>query len=137
MANKLVSRPSRKKSPEAPPALKTAAPSLDITIDYPKEEELIVSGHYAVRISAMPEAQVELSINDAEWAGCRTALGFLLVRLVARRIGRNCSQGARAQRQRPMENIGQAFLPHRQFEESVTPPGANSCSATSLWFCRK
>jgi hypothetical protein len=75
MANKLVSRPARKKNAEAPVTAKTTAPSLDILIDYPKEEELVLAGHYAVRITASPEAQVELSINNGEWSGCRTSLG--------------------------------------------------------------
>ncbi len=48
----------------------------DIHIDFPREEELIIPGHYAIRISGVPEAQVEISINDGEWVGCRTAVGY-------------------------------------------------------------
>jgi hypothetical protein len=80
MANKLVSRSPRKKVIETVSTPKTikpvAAPSLDIVIDYPKEEELVLSGHYAIRVSGSPDAQVELSINNGEWFGCRTSLGF-------------------------------------------------------------
>src|SRR5438105_1523899 len=49
---------------------------LDVTIDYPKEEELINPGHYAVRISTVPEAQVELSLNGGDWKGCRSGSGY-------------------------------------------------------------
>jgi|SRR5581483_6806731 len=79
MANKLVSRPPRKKAGEAivPAAVKpAAAPSLEIIIDYPKEEELVLSGDYAVRLSGTSEAQVELSVNGGEWLGCRRSVGF-------------------------------------------------------------
>jgi hypothetical protein len=76
MSNKLVSRPPRKKIADLAPVIKIAAPALDVAIDYPKEEELVLSGHYAVRISATPEAQVEISFNDGEWNGCRTSLGY-------------------------------------------------------------
>ncbi len=76
MANKLVTRPARKKIDQAAPVLKPAASGLEISIDYPKEEELVLLGHYAVRLAGTLDAQVELSINDGEWNGCRNALGF-------------------------------------------------------------
>jgi hypothetical protein len=75
MANKLVSRPARKKNIDVVPAKNEPSP-LDITIDYPKEEELVLDGHYAVRIAATPNSQVEISINNGEWSGCRSALDF-------------------------------------------------------------
>ncbi|MCG3205593.1 MAG: hypothetical protein KCHDKBKB_02315 [Elusimicrobia bacterium] len=50
--------------------------ALSIAIDYPREEELIIPGHYAIRLSATPNSQVEISINSGEWQGCRTALGY-------------------------------------------------------------
>lgn len=54
----------------------TTPSATDIRIDYPREEELVIPGHYAIRITALPDAQVEISINDGEWMGCRTALGY-------------------------------------------------------------
>ncbi len=50
--------------------------SATIAIDYPREEELVIPGHYAVRISAHPQAQVEISINEGDWLGCRHAVGY-------------------------------------------------------------
>lgn len=76
MANKLVSRPARKKSVESSTTLKPDSSPVEIAIDYPLEEELVLSGHYAIRINATPESQVEVSINDEGWLGCRTALGY-------------------------------------------------------------
>ena len=76
MTNKLVSRPGRKKNNAEVLVLKPSVPTLEINFDYPKQEELVLTGHYAVRIIGTLEAQVELSINNGEWNGCRTALGF-------------------------------------------------------------
>ena len=76
MAAKFASKLSKvkKESPEIP--VKKTNTQIDVVIDYPKEEELVAPGHYAIRISGLPEAQVEISINESEWQGCRTALGF-------------------------------------------------------------
>jgi hypothetical protein len=69
MAGKVISRPAKKQVP-------AEIPAADIHIDYPREEELIIPGHYAVRLSGLPDAQVEISINEGEWQGCRTAVGY-------------------------------------------------------------
>jgi hypothetical protein len=46
------------------------------TIDYPGEGELVREGIYAVRISAEPEMEVEISINNGEWRPCRESIGY-------------------------------------------------------------
>lgn len=57
-------------------AKKEPAAVADIQIDYPREEELVIPGHYAIRITAAPQAQVEISLNGGEWLGCRNAVGY-------------------------------------------------------------
>jgi len=47
-----------------------------IVIDYPREGELIVPTHYAVRIGASSNGYVELSVNGGDWVACRNAEGF-------------------------------------------------------------
>ena len=54
---------------------KAASPALNLTIDYPAEEEMVLLGHYALRLSAEENAQVEVSIQGADWQECRFAVG--------------------------------------------------------------
>lgn len=49
---------------------------LSIHVDYPLEEELVMPGHYAIRIGSDSEAEVEVSINDSEWQTCRWSVGY-------------------------------------------------------------
>lgn len=78
MSERIDSRPTRNNKPKSSAVAEPQSPSVatDIHIDYPREEELIIPGHYAVRLSGAPDAQVELSINDGDWTGCRTAVGY-------------------------------------------------------------
>jgi hypothetical protein len=47
-----------------------------ITIDFPKEGEVISSSHYAFNISTnVPVAEIELSVNGGNWRPCREAVG--------------------------------------------------------------
>ena len=59
MANKLVSRPARKKNAAVTPVDVKPASTLpaEIIIDYPKEEELLQAGHYAIRLSGTPASK--------------------------------------------------------------------------------
>ncbi len=47
----------------------------EISVDYPQEGEKIISGHYAVRISA-PAGAVEISVNGSDWQPCRSDSGY-------------------------------------------------------------
>lgn len=47
-----------------------------ITIDYPKSNELVSPDHYAVRISTAPCEQVEISIDGGTWWPCTNSSGF-------------------------------------------------------------
>jgi len=42
-----------------------------LTIDFPKENEVITSPHYAVRITSSENSLVELSVNNGPWKPCR------------------------------------------------------------------
>lgn len=48
----------------------------DVTVDYPKEGELITSPDYVFRIGARPTHAVEISIDGGEWQPCRQAGGY-------------------------------------------------------------
>ena len=47
-----------------------------LAIDYPQEGEQVHEGEYSIRISAKPEAEVEISINNGEWQPCRASVGY-------------------------------------------------------------
>lgn len=49
---------------------------LSVVIDYPVEQEKIMPGHYAVRISAVNAERVEVSFNKGDWQVCRFADGY-------------------------------------------------------------
>jgi hypothetical protein len=74
MAVKYASR-QKKKTPPAEPQKETLLAD-SVTVDYPIEDELVMPGHYAVRISALPEAEVEVSISGGEWQTARSSMGF-------------------------------------------------------------
>ena len=75
MAQKVKSRPTKKSAPPANGAKEmTEMPA--ITIDYPRENEKVMVGHYAVRVSAPSGAQVELIVNNGEERPCRESIGF-------------------------------------------------------------
>jgi len=46
-----------------------------LSIDYPKTDEIVWSGHYAVRITAPHGEKVEVSIDNGKWTPCRSAAG--------------------------------------------------------------
>jgi hypothetical protein len=54
----------------------SAEPALEARIDFPKEGEKILSGHYAVRVSAKPGLDVEISTGGDVWWACRESVGF-------------------------------------------------------------
>ena len=70
--------PNRKKTPSPKTAApkKQKAPSPRLDVDFPREGEEVLSGHYAVRVSAEGAEDVEVSVNDGPWQPCRAAAGF-------------------------------------------------------------
>ena len=52
------------------------APAPLVLIDYPREGENVLPGHYAVRIAGNQSAPVEVSVNGGEWVGCRASGGY-------------------------------------------------------------
>jgi hypothetical protein len=57
-------------------AEKQAIKFFEINIDYPQTNEIIMPGHYAIRISGAPQTNVDVSINGGEWKPCRPDVGF-------------------------------------------------------------
>jgi hypothetical protein len=49
---------------------------LEVAVDFPQEGESIWTGHYAIRLSGTPNAEVEVSINNGDWKACRAAVGY-------------------------------------------------------------
>jgi len=46
-----------------------------LSIDYPKADEIIWGGHYAVRINAPHSEKVEVSLDNGKWVACRNEAG--------------------------------------------------------------
>ena len=70
-----------KKSTKSEKTLKTPkvrkASGLEVTIDYPQQDEGIPSNTYTIRIGTVPAAEkVEVSIDRGPWLACRLAVGF-------------------------------------------------------------
>lgn len=63
-----------KKKMGTPIAVKSEK-SIVLQLDYPGEGEMIVAGHYAIRISAGAGSDVEISIENGDWMSCRYAVG--------------------------------------------------------------
>lgn len=56
---------------------RTVTLDVNVTLDYPKETEVIVSPQYTLRFTASDETQaVEVSIDGGPWQECRQASGF-------------------------------------------------------------
>jgi hypothetical protein len=46
------------------------------TVDFPREDEVIVSSDYTFRVDAPGAWSVELSVNGGDWQPCREAVGY-------------------------------------------------------------
>lgn len=57
-------------------AAKKAAPksALQVVIDYPQVHEVILPGHYSIRLTAQGAGQAQLRIDGEEWLDCRESL---------------------------------------------------------------
>jgi len=54
----------------------TPGGAVEVTVDFPHEGELVLPGHYAVRVSAQPGYDVEISTDGKEWSLTRPSVGF-------------------------------------------------------------
>lgn len=66
----------RKKGKESEPKTVQTRPDATLTIDYPCEGDRVLSGHYAVRISAPDCDTVEIAVDEGEWMPCRRDVGY-------------------------------------------------------------
>jgi hypothetical protein len=64
------------KTAKAPAAAKKRAPARSVFVDYPREDEVVLSAGYTIRIEAEDAASVELSLNGGEWLPCRESVGY-------------------------------------------------------------
>lgn len=53
------------------------APTLSVrpTLDYPKQYEHLVQGHYGTRITAPDADEVDVSVDQGPWQPCRESVG--------------------------------------------------------------
>ncbi|MCR4295144.1 MAG: hypothetical protein NUW21_06390 [Elusimicrobia bacterium] len=65
-------------------AKKTAAPkktapkkktALEVVIDYPAVHEIVMPGHYAIRLTAAGATQAQVRFDGDQWSDCREAAG--------------------------------------------------------------
>jgi hypothetical protein len=66
---------SAEKKAETPFGGKPAELAAEAVIDFPKEAEKVLPGHYAVRITARPGYDVEINTGGTEWWPCRESVG--------------------------------------------------------------
>lgn len=58
------------------PTAKKLLPAPEVVVDYPKQDELVSSARYAIRISALKDAKsVEVAVDQGPWQPCRQAVG--------------------------------------------------------------
>lgn len=58
-------------------SLKRAPAAARPAVDFPAQNETILSSHYTIRLSAPEKTEtVDLSINQGPWLACRKAEGF-------------------------------------------------------------
>ena len=74
MAKKIVvaKKTAAKKTVVKKAAAKSA---LQVVIDYPEEQTVILPGHYAVRLSAPGAGQAQIRFDGGDWLDCRESLG--------------------------------------------------------------
>ncbi len=60
----------------ANPAAGARVSAPPLSIDYPQQDEVIVSPEYTIRLSAPEDARkVEVCVNHGRWQACRPAVG--------------------------------------------------------------
>lgn len=61
----------------SPAAKKAATQELQVSVDYPQQDEGITSREYTVRVGVTPAAEkVEVAIDRGPWLACRSAEGY-------------------------------------------------------------
>lgn len=75
MAQKVRSRPKKSVTPVVEERGQVSTQP-EVSVDYPQEGEKIMPGHYAVRVSAVPGAQVEISVDGGPDQPCRPSVGY-------------------------------------------------------------
>jgi len=73
MAGKLLS--GLKKGFGGEEEKKIVTPAATGAVEFPRENEKVSPGHYAVRVTGFPGDQVQISINKGDWQDCRFAAG--------------------------------------------------------------
>lgn len=48
---------------------------LKVVIDYPAEHEIVMPGHYAIRLTAAGATQAQVRFDGDDWSDCREAAG--------------------------------------------------------------
>lgn len=69
MATKIFSNGKKSKS-------QTESSPIALSIDYPQEGDVVLEGHYAVRISVPFAGQTQVSVNKGPWQTCRPDSGY-------------------------------------------------------------
>lgn len=92
----------------SPKAAKPEGAAVEVSIDYPQQDEGIPSESYTFRIGSVRAEKVEVSIDRGPWLACRPAEGYWwydwsnyapgIHRLTARALGAGGAAGMSAQR---------------------------------------
>ncbi|MDD5304231.1 MAG: hypothetical protein PHS14_14115 [Elusimicrobia bacterium] len=74
MAKKIVAEKKivAKKAVLKAPARKNG---LQVVIDYPRVHEIVLPGHYSIRLTALGAGQAQVRFDGGEWVDCRESLG--------------------------------------------------------------
>ena len=57
--------------------MKTAVTEVRPQVEYPEQDETIVSPHYTIRVAAARDADgVDVSVDQGPWQRCRNAAGY-------------------------------------------------------------
>ena len=75
MPIKSLLRPKRNSGIEKKDDSAPGRNDLEGSIDFPREGDTVLPGHYAVRISAKSGSDVEIS-TGGDWQACREAVGY-------------------------------------------------------------
>ncbi|MEK7234928.1 MAG: hypothetical protein AAB268_14020 [Elusimicrobiota bacterium] len=54
---------------------KARASALRVVIDYPQVHEIVLPGHYSIRLTAAGAKQAQVRLDGAEWLDCHESLG--------------------------------------------------------------
>lgn len=72
MLNSLIMTKRTAAPKKAAPAKKTP---LKVVIDYPAVHEIVLPGHYAIRLTAAGATQAQVRFDGDDWSDCRQAAG--------------------------------------------------------------